>query len=414
MQERARFIQMIKKIESSQLKPGMYIHDVDAQWTEGPFFGKGVKISNVETVEQIVKLGIPEVYIDTDKGLDIDGNFQTEAGEREDRKEPVQRADIQYASILPVSVGEEIMQAKKVQHQAMETVKNTMDDIRSGRQIEKENVEDTVDDIIVSVLRNQGALSSLGRLRKTNEYFYKHSISVCVMMVSFGRYLEYEPQVLREVAVGALLHDVGTLKVSPHILNKTSKLNEEEYNEIKKHVEYSREILEQTEGISGKSIMTACEHHERIDGSGYPKGLKGDEISPVGQAIAIVDTYDALSTKRCYRRKIPPTQALHMIYEMSDTHFNRDLVQKFIRCIGIYPIGSLVRLESGLIGVVVKHSEDNLLQPVIRVIYDTKRDRYMIVPFDIDLASPEGSEKGGRIVTYALQEDFNVQPEMYL
>jgi len=175
-----------------------------------------------------------------------------------------------------------------------------------------------------------------------------------------------------------------------------------------------REILEETDGVTETAIITAYHHHERLDGSGYPHGLKADKISYSGQALAIVDVYDSLTTKKCYRRKIPPTQALEMIYEWSERQFNRELVQKFIRCIGIYPVGSLVRLESGLIGVVIDHCEDNLLQPVVRAIYNRKTDRYIPVPYDIDLSQPQGSGGRERILSYEFQEELNIQPEMYL
>lgn len=173
-------------------------------------------------------------------------------------------------------------------------------------------------------------------LRKTDEYLYTHSLNVCTLTVSFGKFLGFDSQLLREIGIGSLLHDIGTVKIPQAILHKKSALSEEEYNEIKKHVQYGREILEETEGVTETSIITAYHHHERLDGSGYPNGLKGDKISYAGQAIAIIDVYDALTTKKCYRRKIPPTQALEMIYDWSGSQFNRELVQKFIRVPEMY------------------------------------------------------------------------------
>lgn len=412
---------MVKKIKVDRLKPGMYIHDLNCSWMVHPFFGSSLNVKNESIIEKILKFGIREVYIDTDKGLDVEGAVIEEVAKDkneelkicEDPEEITGADEINFDMIKPVPVEQEILKAKTIREEAIMTVQKAMDDIKSGNKIEKETVVHTVDDILVSILRNKNALSGLRMLRKTDEYLFSHSINVCTLMVSFGKYLGFDSQLLREIGIGSLLHDIGTMKIPSAILNKKSALSDEEYSEIKKHVEYGRKILEETEGVSETSITTAYHHHERLDGSGYPNGLKGDKISYTGQAIAIIDVYDALTTKKCYRRKIPPTQALEMIYEWSGAQFNRELVQKFIRCIGIYPVGALVRLKSGFIGVVVNHSEENLLQPVVRVIYNKKAERYVSVPYDIDL-SKEAETGGERIMKYELPEELNILPEMYL
>lgn len=412
---------MVKKIKVDRLKPGMYIHDLNCSWMVHPFFGSSLNVKNESTIEKILKFGIREVYIDTDKGLDVEGAVIEEVAKDKNEElniceepEEISGADeINFDIIRPVPVGQEILKAKTIREDALLTVQKAMADIKSGNKIDKGAVIHTVDDILVSILRNKNALSGLGMLRKTDEYLYNHSINVCTLMVSFGKSLGFDSHLLREIGVGSLLHDIGTMRIPSAILNKKSALSDEEYSEIKKHVEYGRKILEETEGVTETSITTAYHHHERLDGSGYPNGLKGDKISYAGQAIAIIDVYDALTTKKCYRRKIPPTQALEMIYEWSSTQFNRELVQKFIRCIGIYPVGALVRLKSGLIGVVVNHSEENLLQPVVRVIYNKKAERYVSVPYDIDL-SQEAESGGERIMKYELPEELNIHPEMYL
>ncbi|MBI4681938.1 MAG: HD-GYP domain-containing protein [Nitrospirae bacterium] len=414
---------MVKKIKVDQLKPGMYVHDLNCSWLDHPFFGSSLKVKDNNVIEKIIKFGIRELYIDTDKGRDVEGVPSKEEADKEekvklkkhDRHEEHDETDeIHFEKVKPAPVEIEIIKAKMIKKESMLTVQKVMSDIKSGNQIQKESVAHTVDDILASILRNKNALTGLGRLRKADEYLYSHSINVCTLMVAFGKYLGFDSQLLREVGVGALLHDIGAINVPTDILTKEGELSAEEFNIIKGHVQYGRSILEKTEGITETSIITAYQHHERADGSGYPNGLKGDKISYTGQAIAIIDVYDALTTKRCYRRKIAPTQALRMIYEWSDTQFNKELVQKFIRCMGIYPVGSLVCLESGLIGVVTSHSEDNMLQPVIRVIYNKTNKRYISVPYDIDLSKPGKKGEGERITGYEFQEDLNIQPEMYL
>ena len=417
---------MVKKIKTSQLKPGMYIHDLNCSWLEHPFFGRSLAIKSAVMVEKIVRFGIREVYIDTAKGIDVDeAPSGEEAGEAKTKHAAETNAsaeqtahegsdEIGFKTVERAYLCTEIRKARKIRKHAMETVRKVMKDIKAGNGVKKEAVEDTVDDIIVSVLRNQDALTSLSMLRSADEYLFNHSISVCVLMVAFGKSLGFDPSLLKEVGVGALLHDIGTMKVSPEILTKKSTLTDDEFEQIKSHVVNTRDILLSTEGIGEESIAMAYQHHERLDGSGYPNGLKGDEISYIAQALAIVDVYDALTTKRCYRRKIAPTKALELIYERGGTEFNRELVQKFIKCIGIYPVGSLVRLASGLLCIVINHNEDELLHPIVRAIYNTKTDRCITIPYDIDLSEEPESEEQDRIVSYEVQDDWQVTAERYL
>jgi HD-GYP domain-containing protein (c-di-GMP phosphodiesterase class II) len=217
---------------------------------------------------------------------------------------------------------------------------------------------------------------------------------------------------LREVGIGAMLHDIGKVRVPAEILNKEAKLTEDEIKIVRKHVHYGQLILEDTPGIADTSVLVAVQHHERIDGSGYPDGLKGKEISQHGQAAAIIDVYDAMTSHRVYKYRVPPTEVLRKLFEWSKYYFDEDLVQNFIRCIGIYPIGSMVYLESGLIGVVLNHGVDSLLHPVIRIIFDAKKQSY-IRPYDLDLSKQTGAGDQEKIVSFASQEHWNINAEIY-
>jgi putative nucleotidyltransferase with HDIG domain len=263
--------------------------------------------------------------------------------------------------------------------------------------------------MITSIFRNQNALLSLGRIKQADEYTYMHSMSVCVLMISFGKHLGLDLKQLRDIGVGAMLHDIGKMKVPQDILHSKRPLTEKEYEKMKEHVEFGRTILEETGGIAETSVLLTAQHHERLDGSGYPNRLKGDRISTYAQAAAIVDVYDAITSERCYRRGVPPTEALRRIFEWSKCYFDNELVQQFIRCVGIYPVGSLVRLESGLLAVIINNDEKSLLHPVVRIIYDTKKGKHT-APYDIDLSKGEGD----RIASYEVPDKINVIPEMYL
>jgi len=263
--------------------------------------------------------------------------------------------------------------------------------------------------MVESIFRNQDALMSLSRIRKKDEYTYYHSMSVCALMVSFARQMGFDKCLINEVGVGAMLHDIGKMKISHGILNKNDKLTTEEYEMMKGHVLIGKSILEETVGISETSILMCAEHHERIDGSGYPNNLKGDQMSVFGQMTAIVDVYDAMTSDRCYQKKMNPSEVLRKLFEWSSHHFNLDLVQRFIRCVGIYPIGTLVRLESGMLAVVIDHGETDILKPTVRVIFNTKREM-LVIPYDLDLSN----NGGDRVLRYEAPEQWDIDPIAYL
>ncbi len=399
---------MIKKIKVNQLKPGMFIHNLNCGWIRHPFLSNNIKVKNEKTIEKIINYGIREVYIDSDRGLDVADAPTEEEVSQEIKIELNKVAKTEFKIVNRVPLEKELVKAKSIKKEVKQTVQNIMEEVRFGKQIETEKVERVVDKMVDSIFRNQNALISLGRIKQADEYTYMHSMSVCVLMISFGKYLGFDSKQLREVGVGAMLHDIGKMKVPQEILSKRTRLSDNEYEKMKEHVEHSRVLLEQTHGIAGISILLAYQHHERVDGTGYPKGLKGDEITKYGQAAAIADVYDAMTSRRCYQHKFHPTEVLKKLFEWSKFHYNRDFVEHFIRCVGIYPVGTLVRLENGLLGVVLDHSEKSLLNPVVSVVYDSKKERH-ITPYDIDL-----SQGGDRIICYELAEKWNIKSEMYL
>jgi HD-GYP domain-containing protein (c-di-GMP phosphodiesterase class II) len=405
---------MIKKIKVEQLKQGMYIHDFNCGWLNHPFLTNSMKINDEHIIKKVLDYGIREIYIDTELGYDV-GGAPTEDEVRQEIQTEISRiVEPPKVSRDTVSIKEEIVKAIEIKNQAKEIIHNIMEDVRFGKQIKTEEAGQVVDKMIESIFRNQDALVSLGRIKEKDEYTYLHSVSVGVLMISFGRYLGFEVPLLKEVGMGAILHDVGKMIVPQTILNKEEKLTEKELEMMKKHAEYGRKLLEQTHGISDTALALAAQHHERIDGTGYPLGLKGDEISYYARAAAIADVYDAMTSKRCYQDRFMPTEVLKRMYEWSSYHYDRDLVQQFIRCIGIYPIGTLVRLKSGLVGVVIQNGEESLLYPVVRMVYNTKNSSFLRLPYDLDLSRPSGKGGEDMIVSYESPDKFGIKPEVYL
>ncbi len=404
----------IKKVAVGQLRPGMYIHDLNCGWMEHPFLSNNFRIKDLDTIQCIAAMGIREVYIDTGKGDDVNPAPTREAvlADLQQRLQRVGTAPSRKTAPR-LSVREERINAARVEREASRLVTNIMQDVRLGKQIEVERVSHVVDGMVSSIFRNPHALMSLGRIRQMDRYTFEHSVSVGVLMMSFARELGLERSVMQEIGVGALLHDIGKIKTPDPILNKRGKLSDDEFAIMRQHVVYSRELLEQTGGISATALAVAAQHHERYDGSGYPLKLKGDEISPYGQMAAIVDVYDAISADRCYRKGEEPTSVLRRLLEWSQFHFNENLVHQFIRCVGIYPVGTLVRLESGRLAIVLEPGEKGPLFPLVRVIYDTHR-RQFITPRDIDLSNPTARSGDDRISNCESAEKYGIKVPVFM
>jgi len=400
---------MIKRINTKQLKPGMFIDDMNCGWLRHPFLTNKITISDDEMIKRIVKHGIREVYIDTEKGLTVKDAPTKEEVNREIQVEMDKVAESKPAPVPQVPIKDELKKAREIKKEAKKTVHSIMDDVRFGKQIETDKVENVVSKMVKSIFRNQDALLSMGRLKKIDEYTYMHSMSVGVIMIAFGKHLGFDKETLQKVGVGAMMHDIGKMHVPQELLISDKKLDDNEYEIMKEHVVHSRSILEKTDGIPPISIQIASQHHERIDGSGYPDGLKGDEISKFGRAAAIADVYDAMTSKRNYQQRFEPTEVLRKLFEWSEHFYDRQMVQQFIRCVGIYPVGTLVRLESGLLAVILKHGEENLLQPTVKIVYNAMKNRY-VKPEIIDL-SKNGNDV---IVSHEPSDQWDIEPELHL
>lgn len=375
---------MIRLIRIEQLTPGMFIHDLNCDWIDHDFVRSQFAVKDAATVQRVRQTGVREIYIDTRLGHDL-----PEAPSAEEAQREVDATLDRIASASPApqehtTLAAELTRARQLRGEAQQIVRNMMGDIRLGKQIELEKVEPLVENIVSSIFRKADALLPLLHLKDHDDYTFLHSVSVCALLTSFARTLDLPKEVIKEISIGALLHDVGKAKVPDSILNKPAKLTDAEFDKMKSHVVQSKIILMNTPGISQIALDVAAQHHERFDGTGYPNKLKGEQISLYGQMGAIVDVYDAITSNRVYHKGMPPTQALKKLLEWSKYHFDPKLVHAFIRSVGIYPSGSLVRLQSGRLAVVQEQCADNLLHPRVLAMYDALRRSYLI-PELVDL-----------------------------
>jgi cyclic di-GMP phosphodiesterase len=364
---------MIKKIASDQLQVGMFISNLDASCLEHNFITSQFAVKTEDIIKKVHKTGIKNVYIDTSKGLDIQDAATADEVSSKLNKETLKIADSNDALDNQIPVQQEIERARVIYKEAHNIMQDLMGDIRLGKQVEVERVEPISIELVESVFRNKDALVSLSRIKDKDHYTFMHSVSVAGLMITFSRAMGFDMNLIKEIAIGGMLHDVGKMMMPDNVLNKPGKLDDGEFKIMKSHVVYSKELLEGKPGITQAALDVAAMHHERIDGTGYPLGLKGDEISLVGQMSTIVDVYDALTSVRVYKSAWEPNLALKKLLEWSDHHFKPELVKQFIRCLGIYPIGTLVELESGNVAIVIEQGINDLLNPIVKIIYNTRK-----------------------------------------
>ena len=370
---------MIKRIAVDRLQVGMYITDLNNDWIPHNNVRRRGVIRNDRVIDKIRSLGVTEVYIDTGKGRDSPDAVPAAAIDADNENQLQKAGELKPVGTVRVGFAEEMAAALDVHQEAQGLVSNVLGNVKLRRAVDVAPVNELAGSLVSSVLRNHNALACLGRIREKDNYLLEHSVNLSVLMSIFGKARDFSQDILHQIVVGALLHDIGKILTPDEILHKPGKLTEPEFAEMKRHVVHSRNLLRQSQGISELTIMTAAQHHEKVDGSGYPDGLKGDEISVYGRMAAIADVYDAITSDRVYHKGMIPSQALKKLLEWSGTHLDRALVLQFIRCIGLYPVGSLVLLESGRLGVVVEANDMDQRLPTVRIMYHTRFRQFIPV-----------------------------------
>ncbi len=295
-----------------------------------------------------------------------------------------------------LSINEELKQASKTVNRSKEVIFSMFNEARMGKMVNLENALSLVSEITSSVMRNPSALIGLARLKTKDNYTYMHSVAVSALTVSLSRQLGFSDEQSLEAGLAGLLHDIGKMAIPNSILKNPGKLTDEEFSVVKDHPEAGHRILFES-GTVGEIALEVClHHHEKVDGTGYPDHLSGDNISMFARMVSICDVYDAITSNRPYKQGWCPSESLHRMAGWKG-HFDQNIFQAFVKCIGIYPVGTLVRLQSGRLGVVVEQPVGkSLLLPKVRVFFSCKSNKY-IMPQLLDLADPG---IGDKIVAY--------------
>jgi len=409
---------MRRHISIDELSVGMKILKLDKSWAETPFLRHRMKVTAVQQIDALRACGVRVLDVEADDSMPEPRPSVPTAVEEPPLQgilasEPTAEAIVPADAPSPTTFEEELPLAKQVYKAAKSVIGQAMVDVRMGRDINMEAVNQVVSEMADSVLRNPDALTSLSRLKQFDEYTFYHSVNTSLLGLALGRSAGFDRGALHRLGVGTLLHDIGKTRIPLEILNKPGRFEANEFEIMQQHVMRGIEILSGTTGLSDAYLKPTMEHHERVDGTGYPYRRTRAELSEFGLIASIVDIYDAITSDRCYHKAKPPHEALQFIYQLAQRgHVDSHFLQRFVQVVGVYPVGSCVGLNTGETAVVCQINHQRPLEPHV-VIVKSSGNTLLATPEPVNLA--EQVRRPRRTVHSVLSpENVGIDPQTYL
>ena len=358
-----------KKLLVHQLQVGMYVSDLDRPWLESPFLVEGLLIRSPEEIEilneicDFVFIDIGKSPVCTSKRVSIGKSIKEIFPEK--KLKPFENK---------TSLAQELQSVKSIYQDYETAVSKIYDDAKSGQKLSIRSANEAVGNIVGSLVRNPDACTLLYRMKKKGDYIYNHAIGTSIWSATIGRQIGLPPLELKKLALSGLLCDIGKVKISSRILNKPNKLSSEECQAIKSHIEIDDDFRNNFPGLAESIVETINTHHERHDGSGYPLGIRGDEIPVLSRIVGLADCYDAMISDKPYAKAMSTYDAAKELYELRDIYFQSEIIDEFIQAVGLYPIGSLLELNNGEVGIVVEVYPQHRLKPKLLMLLNSMKE----------------------------------------
>tara|TARA_R110001592_G_scaffold363398_2_gene688066 strand:+ start:136036 stop:137274 length:1239 start_codon:yes stop_codon:yes gene_type:complete len=379
------------KMNTADLAVGMYVSGLDRPWLDTPFMIQGFCVESADEIER-VRSYCQYVFVDITKSRDQAHPLLKAA--RSSNRESIPIKDIFPGRPLrayPNTASDwkdESAQAWVVLDSLVDDVNSIFEQVSEGGSLNVIRLKKSVEPVVESMSRNPDACIWLARLKQHDQYAYQHSLSAAIWAVALGRQLGLPRRDLRSLAIGCMLMDVGKLRLDPVLLTSDRSLSEDEADSMREHVAHGMRIVKDGGMMNQDVLDIVAHHHERHDGSGYPRGLSGTEIPAFARIAAIVDTYDAVTSNRSHASAISPSDAIRMLYRSRNIDFQAELVEVFIQSVGIYPAGTIVELTTGEVGVVVSEYRTRRLKPKIMMVLDSRKYRLQ-EPMLVDLSAED-------------------------
>ena len=373
------------RVPTSQLRVGMYVNSFCGSWLQHDFFRTSFLIDSPKVVERLQASGLEAVMIDLSRGLapaarsDASAAAETSTEAHSAAGTPVEPAAevvteapkaAKQKPLAPLS--EEMDKARDVRRMVRNTVESLFRDAQLGRNLDAQRIDTAVRSVHESLDRNPGALLSLVQIKRADEYTYMHSVAVSALMAQLAKTLGMNEAEQHQAATAGLLHDIGKVGVPNEILNKPGRLTEDEFKAVRNHPRNGYELLARGGEFDEVALDVCLHHHERIDGRGYPDRLNGDQMTRFAKMGAICDIYDAISSNRPYKSAWTPFESLRQMASWGKGHLDPDIFRAFVQSIGVYPVGSIVKLKSNRLAIVTEQNINQLRNPVLKAFYSTQ------------------------------------------